>query len=478
MSLERTKAGLVLLTAEWFSEISYDVTEEDTANISAMVQDNARMAVETIGKHFDVVHPKIITTIEDAKEACREFKAADVDVLIIAHLIYSGDDPLIEVLLQMKGTPVILWCYNIYRKLPRITKMCDYFSVTGAPGMLQGIAPMKRMGVKFVFGVPGSEKLDKAFHDWSLALSVKKAMRSLNIAAIGRRYEPMSGAWIDELRLKTVLGPKVVWISAFEYAQMVKAVDEELLREFVNEQKAAYRVSDQLTDEDIMTASRASIACYDLCKKYNCEVLSVQDMDQEIHDMIGCRPQLTYQKMFDEGISCGMEEDIDSALCVWILHNLAETPAMYGEVFTYDEEENFLAIGHAAPHDLRLAGDNPIEMIPDQEFMYADRCQGAWNMFVTPPGPVTLVCLFEDCDTYRFIVASGEALDMPTWVTGGPHALVRPKMAVEEFLKAVCEIGVTQHFALCFGDVKERIAVFGRLMETEVVDLDEVCRGG
>ena len=476
---KRVKAGLVLLSAEWFTQIAYDTTDDATANINDMVQDSAKKAVASISKFYDVVHPEIITSVAQAKDACDEFRKENIDVIILVNLIYSGDDPIIEVVRQMPGIPMLLWSYNVYKKIPRITGMCEYFSVTGAPGMLQGVAPLKRMGVNFgfVLGVPGDERLESELHDWAVALSVRKRMADLNIMSVGRRYEPMSGAWIDELKMKARLGPKMVWISAFEFAQEVKNLDEEMVKKFAEGEKAKYPVKD-ISDEDIIASAKASIACYNLCKKYNCEVLSFQDMDEEVHDFVGCRPQMTYQPMFDEGISAGMEADIDSALCTWILQNLSEGPSMYGEILTYDEVENFLVIGHASMHDLRLAKEETISLIPDLEFQYADKYKGVWDEFISKPGEVSLVAMFEDNDNYQFVAVTGESLDMPVWVPGYGQALVRTEIPMVNFMKAICEYGVTQHFALCFGNVKPRLEILSKEMGIKYIDLNKQYKLG
>lgn len=473
--MARLKAGAILLSAEWFSQISYDTTDDSSANIVDVVNDAAKSAVATLSKHFDVVHPQPIATQEDVKAALEDFHREQVDVFVVANLIYSGDDVLIDILKAMPQVPVILWSYNAYKKIPRILTMGEYFSVTGAPGMLQACAPMKRMGVKFgfVLGVPGDEKLDKELADYAKALEVQKRLKSLKIASIGRRYEPMSGAWIDELKLKLRLGPKMVWISAYEYAETVKALDEARVRAFVDGEVVKYPV-EGVEDEDIVASAKASIATYDLAKKYGCEVMSVQDMDPEIHDFIGCRPQMTYQPMFDEGIQAGMEADIDSALCTWICYHLSEGPAMYGEILTYDEEENFLVVGHASMHDLRLAGDKEIKIIPDLEFQYADRYKGVWNEFISKPGEVTLVAMFEDNDHYKFVTCVGESLDKPVWVPGYGQALVHTDIPMRKFMKDITTCGVTQHFALCFGNIKNRVELLAERLNMEYVDLDRL----
>lgn len=471
--MEKLKAGAVLLSAEWFSQISYDTTDDSSANICSIVEQAAKAAVHTLSRHFEIVHPEPIATKQDVAAALADYRRESIDVFVICNLIYSGDDPIIDILREMPGVPVILWSYNAYKRIPRITEMGEYFSVTGAPGMLQGCAPLKRMGVRFdfVLGVPGDATLDRELADCAKALEVKKRLKSLNIASIGRRYEPMSGAWIDELKLKIRLGPKMVWMSAYEYAKAVEAIDESRIDAFVTEQTARYAVQG-VTDEDLRAAARASIATYDLCKRYRCEVMSVQDMDPEIHEFIGCRPQMTYQPMFDEGIQVGMEADIDSALCTWIAYQLSDGPAMYGEILTYDEEENLLVIGHASMHDLRLAGGNEVKLIPDLEFMYADRYRGIWNEFICKPGEVTLVALFEDNDQYRFVASLGESLERPVWVPGYGQALVRIAIPMRQYMKEITTIGVTQHFSLCFGNIKPRLELLAAQLGIEYVDLD------
>lgn len=475
--MKKLKAGAILLSAEWFSDISYDTTADTSANISQIVESATKDAVGVLEKHFEVIHPYPIATKADVQTALKDFKAAQVDLFVVCSLIYSGDDTVIDILREMPGIPVLVWSYNRYKKLPNITQMNDYFSVTGAPGMLQFCAPLKRMGIPygFVFGVPGDETLDKELADYVKVLEVKKRLQSLNILSVGRRYEPMSGAWIDELKLKLRLGPKMVWLSAYEYAQAVEQLDEKRVRDFVDSQVALYE-TEEITDEDLMAAAKASIAVYDLAKKYNCQVVSFQDMDEEVHTFIGCRPQMSYQPMFEEGISAGMEADIDNALCTWIAKELSEGPSMYAEILTYDEEENFLVVGHAAMHDLRLArSQQEIMLTPDLEFMFSDRYKGVWNSFVCKPGKVTLVSLFEDNDQYKFVVSTGESLDRPGCIRYNSQALVRVDAPIRKYMRSLMYTGVTQHFILCYGDIKERVALLAKELHADFVDIDKVA---
>lgn len=471
----RVKAGLAMLTAQWFEQTGLDTVDDPDLNIVAMAKDNAERAIETLSKYFDVVYTDLVTTVADAKKACDEYRKENVDIIILTNLIYSGDDTIIEICRQMKGTSVLLWSFHPDTKLEKVPNQARYFRVTGAAGMLQGVASLKRMKVNplFVFGAPGDLKLDKKLEDIASAYEVWKGLKDLQVAAIGRRYEPMIGSWIDEFRLKVEVGPRVNWVSAYELIKTARELPRERILAFMEEQKAKYAFGEDITDEAMEAAARASIACYEICHKYGCEVCSVQDMDEEIHEELGVRPQMSYQPMFDEGIVAGMEEDIDSAVCVWMIQNLMQSPAMYAEIFTYSEEDDVIIAGHASMHDLRFAGDHEITLVHDQEFDQNDRYSGVWNEFIAKPGQVTLCGIFEDNDCYRFVVYSGEALESEKWVPGNVHAKVKLNIPLDEFFEDLVDIGVTQHFTLVYGDAKKRIKYLAKLLNFEYYDLDE-----
>lgn len=469
------KAGLALLTGVWFTQACFDSSEGEAVIFNDMVQNCAKEAISALEKHFELIHKDVITTEEQAKEACKEYKREDIDCIILVNLIYSGDETVIEIMQSMKSLPVLMWSFNMYKRMPVCKDMTTYFSLTGAPGMLQACAPLKRMGIKFdfVLGVAGDPHLDKELADWACALDVAKKMRRLKIGSVGKRYEPMSGAWIDELKLKTRLGPHMVWMSSYEYSQEAKKIPDKVIEDYLNDQKKRYRI-EGVDDESLEVAARSTIGMYNLAKKHGCEVMAMQDMDEELNEFLGCRPHMTYQKTFEEGIMVGMEADIISAFCTWILYNLCEGPAMYVEILTYDEEENFIFFGHASTHDLRLAGENEITIMPDLEFMHSNKFIGAWHEVICKPGKVTLVAMFEDNDCYRFIVSEGEVLDRGRMAPGYGQAVVHTDIPIAKYMKDITTIGVTQHFSLCYGDIKPRLKILADHLAIEYIDLDEL----
>lgn len=476
MLMKKVKAGLALLTAEWFSQIRLDVTEDSECNITAMAEENTRLALDSLSAHFELIHPRVITTVADAKAACEDYRRENVDLIILSSLIYSGDDTILEIVRSMPGMPFLVWSFHPDYRLEQVPNMARYFRVTGAAGMLQGCSVLKRLQVpaEYVFGAPGSEKLHRDLADFAAAFRVRRDLKSLQIAAVGRRYEAMSAAWSEEFRLKTKLGPRIVWVSAAEYAREAAAIPPEQVRAFLEDQTGKYPVVD-VPEDALEAAARASMAGYAICKKYDCGVLSVQDMDEELHELLGVRPQMSYPPIFEAGIAVGMEQDIYAALCTWIAGQLVDDGiAMYGEVFTYNEAENELIVGHASMHDLRMAGDNQILLVQDGEFNHADRYVGVWNEFICKPGELTMTALFAGNDGYHFITCGGTSIHSPKWIPGNVHARVKLDIPLEYFLCKAMSLGVTQHFAVCYGDIKNRVDRLAKQLGFGYYDLDKI----
>ena len=53
--MKKVKAGLALLTAEWFSQIRLDVSQDPETNITLMAEANTRLAIETLEPYFELV---------------------------------------------------------------------------------------------------------------------------------------------------------------------------------------------------------------------------------------------------------------------------------------------------------------------------------------------------------------------------------------------------------------------------------------
>lgn len=469
----KAKAGLALFSSEGFDPADASFPENPDTNLSWLIRQSAQCAIAELEPHFSLVHTDVILSVDDARAACEAYAREDVDVVLVVYLMYAGDEAISEIAREMRHKPFVLWSFNPVKKLSKTTNIYANFRLTGAPGLLQACTPLRRAGVRwdFVLGTPGDERLQTQLGHIANVCETVRDLRKQRVLQVGRRFGSMMAAWIDEARLRTDVGVAVDCASIQALKREYDVLSDAEVRAFVVGETRKYPVQD-LSEEDLYTSARLTLATYRLCKKHGCGLLAMQDMDEELHETFGCRPQMTYQRMFEEDMSVGMEGDVISVIATWLAHRLSDGPSMYGEVLSYSEEDDMLVIGHASMHDLRLAGDNPVTLIPDLECYESDPHQGVWNAFLAKPGTVTLFSLFEDIDGYKVFACTGESLPGEMIAPGYGHAMVKIGMPVAQFMERAIRLGTTQHFAYCYGDVKPRLKMLSERLRFAYQDLD------
>jgi L-arabinose isomerase len=174
--------------------------------------------------------------------------------------------------------------------------------------------------------------------------------------------------------------------------------------------------------------------------------------------------------LFDRAV-VSMEAEVGGAVALLMLRRLAGKPPMYVEIFTYDESENCLLMGHAGIHDANLAeseGDIVIE--PDGEYVESEP-DSAWMRFRVRGGPVTLLSVYCDVAQFRMVISRGEALGGTPKLLGSPHAYVRLSIPVGEFFEKAIRTGMTQHWALVHDDVVDELVALAQILGLGCVEI-------
>jgi L-arabinose isomerase len=400
------------------------------------------------------VTPGVICTVTEATEAVNRFREVQIDALLVVHIMWSEDQPLLEVLRHCQDTPVLLWNYHPTGNLPARLTVNDLFRLSGTVGMLQGSAPFERLGltVHVVSGTPDDPDLTQRLREYSTALRIRKAFRGMRAARIAGRCEVMTGTYVNAESLRKRLGVELVEIDAAEYASCCEAVENDRVDAF-QERVTREAAGIDVSAESLRLACRNTLALDDLVVQHDLGAVVIQDLDVELHRMAGIRPCLCPPVSAARGIAFGMESDLNTTLGMLVAMKACSAPCMYTEIFTYDPRENMLLMGHAGVHDPRLAGADGVTIVRDEEYCHVDRCEGAWQEFILAPGPVTCVSLYDAGTTYRMTVFEGESVGPPRRLQGFAHAMVRPELPVETLLSTFVRRGMTQHFAIAPGRI-------------------------
>jgi len=464
----KPKIGILLLTAEWFTQVG--ATQGTFGKLpESLTQDAARIEA-ILSESLDVVNPGVLASITQVHEACDRFKHEAVDAVVITYITWGEDRSILEAIQLLQNFPFLLWAYVPFSTLPDPLSMPEMLRMSGPVGALQASGPLKRLGIRFstAFGSCDNPSTKRQIVSFAKAAKAVKNLRKVRIGMLPYRCDQMTGTYVDEFRLRHELGPELIYISTYDYLNLCEAIPTEIVNNFVQELKSTHPGSPNLTSRGLERAARASLGVAELTIQKNLDALAIEDVGEELHRMVGLRPCLSVPALFERTV-VSMEAEVGGAVAMLILRLLSGLPVMYTEVFTVDETANNLLLGHAGLQDARLA-ETPADVLlePDGEYL-ENEPDSAWMSFRARGGAVTLLSVFCDKERFKLVIAQGEALPGPRCLLGSPHALVRIATPLPEFFHKALTTGMTQHFALVHANLIPEL-----LLLAEILNLDQV----
>lgn len=168
---------------------------------------------------------------------------------------------------------------------------------------------------------------------------------------------------------------------------------------------------------------------------------------------------LAYSLLSEQGIPCSCEGDVNSLVSMLVLYLLTETPVHNTDLLTPYEEENSILFSHCGSGGFSLAENS--KLISLSPVRLANR--GVCVLFPARAGEVTLVNLVGRRGTYRMCIVEGEALPTKMLFAGNPVKVKLP-IPVKEFLQIIADNGFGHHWMIGYGNVKEEIEMFCRLV--------------
>ena len=457
----RPSVGLILLRAEWFDSVVA------LPELRIGLEHDTAALVGVFPADVELVHTWVVNSLESLRTCVSELRDSHLDLVVLAFQVWAEDfflQPLLEVL---KGQSLAVWCYQPLTSPPRPASFVDVLRFSGPVGTLEGLGTLRNLGAHFAFlvGAPGSPSLDASLVAEARAGYVHQVLRRARIGLLPARNEQMQSTFVDEFRLRADLGPVVEYLSVGELELASLAVSHTELDQYLEIVRRDYPVRG-VKPETLARAARASLGLGHLALQHHLDILSLNDISPELHSRLGLRPCLSPLPFANEGqgVLFGLEGDLGAATAMLVLNSLAGPSLFFVEFWFWDEEKNLLVGGHAGIEDPETARRGEAFISQDFEFCQSDSTEGAHYQFACRPGKITLLQLrWTAMGCWQAITCGGEVVDMPAWIEGYPHAIIRPDVPVLEFFKQAAEAGTTQHWIMAYGDVREAIRAWCRL---------------
>jgi L-fucose isomerase-like protein len=463
----RPKIGLILLRAEWFDSVVAlpELTEGMARDAEAL---QAALPAE-----LELEATWVVNSGASLSRCAAELRAQALDLAVLAFQVWAEDfylQPLIE---AIGRTPLAVWCYQPSTQPPRPASFVEVLRYSGLVGTLEGLGTLRNLGARFAFlaGAPGSARLNAELGAEAQAGALRQALGRARFGLLPGRNEQMQSTFVDEFRLRADLGPTVELLSVGELAQAAGAVPQAELERYLAELRRDFPVKG-VSPETLERAARATLGLGRLARDRRLDLLSMNDISAELHQALGLRPCF-YPPQSADGPETlyGLEGDLGAATAVFVLQRLTGSPVFFTEFWFWDEATNLMVGGHAGLQDPRCARPGEAWISHDFEFCQSDATEGAHFQFACRPGRVTLLQVRWTPNGWQTICAGGEVADMPPWIEGYPHAILRPDVEALEFIRQAAEVGTTQHWAIAYGDARAAVRAWCRL---ENVALKEI----
>lgn len=465
MKTKTPKIGIILVSPPRFHDLGVGTEHGSYA-------ERKEITAKELLSHFayaETVYPGIIYTKEDMEKAILLMKKEDVD-MVFAHFLSWADDFHWARFLRDIGDMPIMYATIVRDELGfensfTEDSFIEFLTAGGLVGSLEGsgdIARLKKNQVKIVLG--SKEEVMKECEMMAKLCALRHELRHNAIALLPSMNEAMWSTYMNPYDVFSKIGPEIRFLSIVELNEITESIPQEECQKATKEILSKYEIKGEIDEEKMAASVRGSLALEKIARKYNCELLVLNDIDKVLQRTLGLRPGFTPTPGVED-VLVVPEGDIGAGLCAYILKKLTSQHVSFIEPFHIDAKTGTFAAGHAGPNDYTdPLGKTMIST--DTRFAKSSlKYAGApFANHVFSPGEKTMIHLSENDGKFKLVATHVEVLESDHFLDGYSHGLFRPYIPVNEFFQKLLEIGVTQHYAITAGNHLEEMRLFASIM--------------
>lgn len=463
----KPQIGIILLRAEWFDGV---VALPEL--VTGVHQDAAELK-ESLPDEIALAEIWVVNSMASLADCAEHLRTTKLDLVVLAFQVWAEDFYLSPLIDAIGKQPLAVWCYQPSSQPPRPAKFVEVLRYSGPVGTLEGLGTLRNLKTPFLFlaGAPDSASTKADLIAASHAGQAVQALRNARFGLLPCRNDQMQSTFVDEFRLRAELGPTVEYLSVATLMEASENVSDIELADFLKKLQTENPIRD-VRPETLEQAARVTLGLAHLTIEHKLDVLSLNDIAPELHTALGLRPCFYPPLLMESGALWGLEGDLGAATALLVLYQLTGSPIFFTEFWFWDEIENLIVGGHAGVEDSRVARPGESFITHDFEYSQSDRTEGAQLQFACRPGRVTLLQVRCTPTGWQAICFAGEVVDMPAWIEGYPHAVIRPDVPVLEFFRQAAEVGTTQHWGMAYGDAISSIRAWCSLAQIPLKIID------
>ena len=382
------------------------------------------------------------------------------DILVFQNLSFANSAYISRLLAQL-DCPVLLW--TLREPEPKGGRLC-LNSLTGAYSAANAMRDLGR-NYEYVYGGPEEARVREAVADFVRAAKVRKAMRSLKIAAIGHTPRGFGFGRALDAELAKGFGAELEAVEARELMDMARSYKPEECGEYLDKSLCAMRCLENTPEKNLCDYARLYRAYADYARSNGIEAIASRCWPDFFTDY-GTPVCSVLSMLNDQGIAAACEADIYGALSMWIGMKLSGAPVFFGDPVAMDERENTISYWHCGAGACSLAREDTGAMVG----VHPNRKIGpAMDFGCRPFREATVFRVSRNPGgTFRFFIMEGSTEDREKQFIG-TSLVFKCRKPSREIVEESIRQGLEPHFAVIQGAWGDCLAVLGRMLGMEVM---------
>lgn len=379
------------------------------------------------------------------------------DLILFQHTTFT-DGEFIKGAVDLVDVPVIIW--GVHE--PTVGGRLRLNSLTGVMSTANFLANNKKSYL-YTRGNPTDHELILNLKRQINVIRTIKKLKELKLGVVGEYPNGFYFSDANKTELKNTLGVDLKnydlqkW---FEEAQLVSEPDYQSELEFATQRIIGLKKEEATVK---YLAQFVKIAKHYI-KTDNLKAIAMRCWPDFFVEL-KTAPCGIFSQLTEQGFPTGCEADIHGSISMYILQVLTNGNAPFlGDVVNQIKEHNSIILWHCGFAPYSLANKQTGAQIG----VHPNRKMRVVMDFGIKPGTVTIFRVSHGSKGYRFLITTGESLDVPNSYQG-TSAEIRLNMDAECFIRSIVEEGFEPHLAMVHGDVSKELIEMARIFGIEAV---------
>lgn len=382
------------------------------------------------------------------------------DLIVFQNLTFANAAYMAEVL-RRYDCPILLWTL---REPVTDGGRLRLNSLTGAYSAANTLSAFNERAFNWCFGAPGEDAVVSAVKASLQAARIKKAMKTLTMAAIGHTPQGFGFGRALDSELMNTFGVELESIEARELIDMARSYSDADCAAYLDETECMTCGLDKTPEKNRLDHARLLKAYSDYVTEHRIGALASRCWP-DFFTSFGTPVCTVLSMLNDKGVAAACEADIYGALSMWIGMQLSNEPVFFGDPVAMDETESSITYWHCGAAACSLARKDTGAVVG----VHPNRKIGPAMDFGCEAFPEATVFRIgrKPDGSFRFFIAEGAVLDKPKQFIG-TSIVVKTDCSSKDVVEQSIRAGFEPHFAVIKGRHAGTLKVLAQMFGFEI----------